>query len=32
MREGTSDLFTRGEKTQAKDESKAKEAELFQQD
>jgi putative transposase len=29
--EGASDLFTRGKKTQAKDESQAKEAELFQQ-
>jgi putative transposase len=29
--EGASDLFTRGKMTQAKDESQAKEAELFQQ-
>ena len=29
--EGASDLFIRGKKTQAKDESQAKEAELFQQ-
>ena len=29
--EGASDLFTRGKKTQTKDESQAKEAELFQQ-
>ena len=29
--EGASDLFTRGNKTQAKDETQAKEAELFQQ-
>ena len=29
--EGASDLFTRGKKAQAKDESQAKEAELFQQ-
>ena len=29
--EGASDLLTRGKKTQAKDESQAKEAELFQQ-
>ena len=29
--EGASDLFTRGKKTQAKDVSQAKEAELFQQ-
>ena len=29
--EGASDLFTRGKKTPAKDESQAKEAELFQQ-
>ncbi|WP_255147005.1 transposase [Synechococcus sp. ATX 2A4] len=29
--EGASDLFTRGNKTQPKDESQAKEAELFQQ-
>jgi putative transposase len=29
--EGASDMFSRGEKTQAKDESLAKEAELFQQ-
>ena len=29
--DGASELFTRGKKTQAKDESQAKEAELFQQ-
>jgi transposase-like protein len=29
--EGASDLFNRGKKTQVKDESQAKEAELFQQ-
>jgi putative transposase len=29
--EGASDLFTRGKKTQTKDESQAKQAELFQQ-
>jgi putative transposase len=29
--EGASDLFTRGNKTQSRDESQAKEAELFQQ-
>jgi putative transposase len=29
--EGASELFTRGKKIQAKDESQAKEAELFQQ-
>ncbi|MCP9800737.1 transposase [Synechococcus sp. RedBA-s] len=29
--EGASELFTRGKTTQAKDESQAKEAELFQQ-
>ena len=29
--EGASELFTRGKKTQTKDESQAKEAELFQQ-
>ena len=29
--EGASDLFTRGKKTQTKEESQAKEAELFQQ-
>jgi hypothetical protein len=29
--EGASDLFTLGNKTQSKDESQAKEAELFQQ-
>jgi transposase-like protein len=31
LREGASDLFTRRKKTQAKDESQTKEAELFQQ-
>jgi hypothetical protein len=29
--EGSSELFTRGKKSQAKDDSQAKEAELFQQ-